>query len=50
MEDKRVTVGGQAVVEGVMMRGPKAIATAVRKQDGSIVYKSTFCARSYSTL
>ena len=39
MKDKRVTVGGQAVVEGVMMRGPKAIATAVRKQDGSIVYK-----------
>ena len=39
MENKKVTVGGQAVVEGVMMRGPKAIATAVRKQDGSIVYK-----------
>lgn len=38
MEEK-VVVGGQAVVEGVMMRGPKAIATAVRKQDGSIVYK-----------
>ena len=39
MEEKKVTVGGQAVIEGVMMRGPKAIATAVRKQDGSIVYK-----------
>jgi len=39
MRDKKITVGGQAVVEGVMMRGPKAIATAVRKQDGSIVYK-----------
>ncbi|RRD40967.1 DUF1385 domain-containing protein [Leptotrichia sp. OH3620_COT-345] len=38
MEEK-ITVGGQAVVEGVMMRGPKAIATAVRKHDGSIVYK-----------
>ena len=38
-KENRVTVGGQAVVEGVMMRGPKAIATAVRKQDGSIVYK-----------
>ena len=38
MEEK-VVVGGQAVVEGVMMRGPKAIATAVRKHDGSIVYK-----------
>ena len=30
MRDKKITVGGQAVVEGVMMRGPKAIATAVR--------------------
>ena len=37
--ENRTVVGGQAVVEGVMMRGPKAIATAVRKQDGSIVYK-----------
>lgn len=37
--DNKVVVGGQAVVEGVMMRGPKAIATAVRKQDGNIVYK-----------
>lgn len=37
--EKKLVVGGQAVVEGVMMRGPKAIATAVRKQDGSIVYK-----------
>lgn len=35
--DKRNTVGGQAVIEGVMMRGAKGIATAVRKSDGSIV-------------
>ena len=38
---EKLVVGGQAVIEGVMMRGPKAIATAVRKQDGSIVYKKT---------
>jgi len=31
------SIGGQAVIEGVMMRGPKEIATAVRKSDGSIV-------------
>ena len=37
--DKKVVVGGQAVIEGVMMRGPKAIATAVRKKDGTIVYR-----------
>lgn len=30
-------VGGQAVIEGVMMRGPKVVATAVRKPDGEIV-------------
>jgi uncharacterized protein YqhQ len=29
--------GGQAVVEGVMMRGPKAVAVAVRRPDGEIV-------------
>ncbi len=37
--DNKVVVGGQAVIEGVMMRGPKAIATAVRKKDGTIVYR-----------
>ena len=30
------SIGGQAVMEGVMMRGPKEIATAVRKPDGEI--------------
>lgn len=33
----RTSIGGQAVIEGVMMRGPKKIATAVRKPDGEIV-------------
>ena len=32
----RTSIGGQAVIEGVMMRGPKSIATAVRKPDGEI--------------
>ncbi len=31
------SIGGQAVMEGVMMRGPKEIATAVRKADGEII-------------
>src|SRR5205814_6124253 len=30
-------VGGQAVIEGVMMRSPGRVATAVRRQDGGIV-------------
>jgi uncharacterized protein YqhQ len=33
---KKILVGGQAVIEGVMMRVPGAYATAVRKEDGSI--------------
>ena len=32
----RFTIGGQAVLEGVMMRSPAAVATAVRKADGKI--------------
>lgn len=31
------SIGGQAIIEGVMMRGPKKIAMAVRKSDGEIV-------------
>ncbi|MCI2110068.1 MAG: DUF1385 domain-containing protein [Acidaminococcaceae bacterium] len=33
---KKLSVGGQAVIEGVMMRGPGKIAVAVRKADGTI--------------
>ena len=34
------TYGGQAVIEGVMMRGPEQMAVAVRHPDGSIVLHS----------
>jgi uncharacterized protein YqhQ len=34
---KRFHYGGQAVIEGVMMRGQKAMVTAVRRPDGEIV-------------
>jgi uncharacterized protein YqhQ len=34
---KRLQVGGQAVIEGVMMRSPDCIATAVRTPSGAIV-------------
>lgn len=33
----KTSIGGQAVMEGVMMRGPHNIATAVRKSDGEII-------------
>ncbi len=33
---KKVSIGGQAVIEGVMMRGSSSMATAVRDADGII--------------
>jgi len=32
-------VGGQAVIEGVMMRSPESVTIAIRKNDGQIVVK-----------
>ena len=39
MKKEKTYVGGQAVIEGVMMRGPKYIATAVRTPSGEITIK-----------
>lgn len=36
MLNQNTSIGGMAVIEGVMMRGPKTTALAVRKADGSI--------------
>src|SRR5512145_2192251 len=45
MEDKIISYGGQAVIEGVMMRGQKAFAIAMRAPDGSIaVHKEDLAA------
>jgi uncharacterized protein YqhQ len=35
-----LNVGGQAVIEGVMMRSPDTVSTAVRRPDGEIVVKN----------
>ncbi|MBE5783156.1 MAG: DUF1385 domain-containing protein [Clostridiales bacterium] len=35
----RADIGGQAVMDGVMMKAPDAIAVAVRRQNGDIVVK-----------
>ncbi len=35
-ETFRTSIGGQALIEGIMMRGPKKQAIAVRKPDGEI--------------
>src|SRR5690554_6202468 len=40
-EVKKTSIGGQALIEGIMMKGPDKIATAVRKPDGEIVVKET---------
>lgn len=39
MGDEKINVGGQAVIEGVMMRSPKALAVAVRKSDGQVTVR-----------
>ena len=38
-EEKKLNVGGQAVIEGVMMRSPNYWAVAVRKPNGEIEVK-----------
>ena len=40
MAKARVTYGGQAVIEGVMIRGTRAMAIAVRRADGTIASTS----------
>ncbi len=45
--DKTYHYGGQAVIEGVMMRGPKDFAVAVRRASGEIV---TTCEKVDSTI
>lgn len=40
MSDKKIhktSVGGQALIEGIMMQGPKGVATAVRQENGNIL-------------
>ena len=39
---KCTSIGGQAVIEGVMMRGTQSIATAVRDEKGKIVVESNY--------
>ena len=39
MADKKVYYGGQAVMEGVMIRGPRSMAIACRNPEGEIVVR-----------
>ncbi len=38
----RSNIGGQAVIEGVMMKGERSLATAVRNEQGQIVVESKY--------
>lgn len=38
-KQKEIAIGGQAVIEGVIMRGPEHIATCVRRKDGALELK-----------
>ncbi len=40
-EVKKTSIGGQALIEGIMMKGPSKTATAVRKPDGEIAVKES---------
>src|SRR5512136_3072564 len=35
----KINIGGQAVIEGVMMRAPRSVAIAVRRPSGEIVVR-----------
>jgi uncharacterized protein YqhQ len=47
MEDKIISYGGQAVIEGVMMRGQKGYAVAMRAPDGKIIVHKEALAKVY---
>lgn len=49
-KEKFSSVGGQAVIEGVMMRNADLLATAVRRPNGDIVYKKTQISKNRSKL
>ena len=38
-ESKKIPIGGQAVIEGVLMRGPKRWGLAIRKPEGDIFHE-----------
>ena len=49
MEDRIITYGGQAVIEGVLMRGQKAFAIAMRAPDGTVAVHTEKLAKVYQS-
>ena len=48
MATKKFHYGGQAVIEGVMIRGEKNMVTAVRKPDGEVVVNKEPLPKAYT--
>jgi len=48
MADRRIYYGGQAVIEGVMIRGPSSMAIACRKPDGDIIVRDQLLGGVYT--
>jgi uncharacterized protein YqhQ len=48
MAEKLPSYGGQALIEGVLMRGSKTLAAAMRKPDGEIVVETEFLTGIYT--
>ena len=46
MSTKKTTIGGQAIIEGIVMKGPKKTCTVVRKPGGELVTKTIISRRS----
>lgn len=49
MEDRIITYGGQAVIEGVLMRGQKAFSIAMRAPDGNVILYTEKLAKVYQS-
>jgi uncharacterized protein YqhQ len=47
MAERRVYYGGQAVIEGVMIRGPRTMAIACRRPDGEIAVRCEQLSAAY---
>ena len=50
MEGKKINVGGQAVIEGVMIRGPQAYVIALRKGKGIVTKQGIISKRKSKML
>jgi uncharacterized protein YqhQ len=48
MSEKQVYYGGQAVIEGVMIRGPRTYAVACRRPDGELAVKTEHLGTVYA--